>query len=672
MVFHQIKLFSMKWLRRSLAFLLVDLLIMVLTLALASWQINSTFLRSSYYSEVLDQSDVYSFLLTDVPASAVSELRASDSGSGTLGIKPLEALGIGPQEVVSSINAALPASWVQGVVEHVINQLGGYMTGERDQFLVTIRFDDRVDALSAEFKRLILRSNTYDVIFDQFVAPQLADTVASGLPSGLDITERDILAAVANIAPKEWVEPQFVAAVDEVTPYLAGKADSFEVVVPLDGRVEIALQEVKALLRSSGAYESLYDQLIDPLVYESLGGGLQLPYGIQLDDREIATALRQVAPPEWIQAQAEQIIDDATPFLIGKTDTFSTIVSLTEIKVNAVVVLEDSVARELTDLVASLPDCRDTSLQQILAAGLQGTVECLPQNSTVQRLTDILAERIADFVSASIVNAIPESIVFTEQDLYDTLSLAGVPEGSGVIDSVRARVRNGWRYTDEDFALHLGELAFNEVDGQKASDSVDRIRSLMLDGWTFDDADFAEYVNSEYPSVVPTLDSLRTYLKLARTFGFLIFLPVVLLVVSIAYVGGRGWSGRFTWAFGSLAAASLVILVMFGIVYGLIVGSMLDNIRDRLLADALGAESFGATKFIITNKLIEIIESVYDDFSSGIINRALMILAISIFGLIVTLGWDYIAPLTRRLPRGWDLDSMRRRAVRLSKIRSLR
>ena len=651
----------MKWLRRSLAFLMVDLLIILLTLALATWQINSTLLRSSYYSEILDRSEAYSFLLTDVPTSALNELQPPDSGGGSLGAGPLELLGIGPEDLVSAINATLPVPWVQQAVEHVISELGGYMTGERDQFLVTVRFGDRVDVLSTEFKSLILRSNAYDLIFDRFVSPLVAETVVGSMPVELDLTEQQVLASVQRITPRDWVEPQFVSAVDIVMPYLTGKTEGFEVVIPLDGRVEVGLQEVKGLLRTSGAYESLYDRLIGPLVYESLGGSIRLPYGILLDDQEIAAALREVAPPEWIQGTAEQIIDDSAPFLMGKSDSFNTTVSLTDIKAKAVLVLEDTVSRELTEIVDSLPNCQNISLQQILASGLQGSIECLPTDSSVRELTRILGDRIASAVSSSIVAVIPESIVFTEQDLYDTLSLAGVQDGSTAVDSIRARVRDGWTYTDEDFVLDLGELVFSEVDGRKALSSINRIRALMSEGWTFSDADFLAYVDSEYPSVAPTLDSVRINLKRSRSLGFLLFAPVVLLIIAIAFVGGRGWSGRFAWAFGSLAGASLVILVMFGIFYGVIVGRVGVNVPHQVLAEAIGGGSFGATRSLIANKLVEMIELVYNDFATGIVNRALPMLALGIFGLVVTLGWDYIAPSLRRFSRGLDLDRIRRR-----------
>lgn len=640
---------------------MVDALVVLFMLALAIWQLNSTVLRSAYYSEILERSDAYNFLLADLATTAIGELISSNSGGISIADKPLESLGIAPEQVVSSLNVALPVPWVQGVSEHAIDQLGGYLTGERDEFVVAIRFDDRVEALSTEFKGIVLQSNAYDLIFDEFVAPTIMNTVERGMPVELDLTGDQVLASVSRIAPRDWVEPQFVAAVDEITPYLVGKADGFEIVIPLDSRVEIGLHEMKGLLRASGAYESLYDQIIDPLVYQSLGGSIQLPYGILLDDKDISSALRDVAPPEWMQERSEQIIDDATPFLVGRVDSFSSVVPLSDLKTRAVEVLKEAVSRELSDIVASLPDCENIALQQILSSGLRGSIECLPQDSTAQSLTKILADRISGVVSASIVQAIPESIVFTQEDLYEILSFAGVQNGSSIVDSVRSRARRGWTYTEEDFVINLGELAFQEVDGQIASQIVGQVQSMMSDGWTFDESDFNAYVASNYPEVKRGIDKARSYLKLARLLGFLAFVPVVLLVVGIAFVGGRDWSGRFTWAFGALIAASLVTLVMFGVLYEVIVGGLLEELQGQLVGEAARSSSFPASKVMIADKLIEVVQTLYNDFSGGMINRSLVILAVSIFGLIATISWDSIVDAYARFPRSRFLDRIRRR-----------
>ena len=130
-------------------------------------------------------------------------------------------------------------------------------------------------------------------------------------------------------------------------------------------------------------------------------------------------------------------------------------VPLSDIKTRAVEELEEAVSRELNDVVAALPDCKNISLQKILSSGLQGRIECLPQDSTVQNFTDILTDRVAGVVRASIVQAIPDSIVFTLDDLYETLSYAGVQNGSNIVDSVRSRVREDWVYTDEDMVINL-------------------------------------------------------------------------------------------------------------------------------------------------------------------------------------------------------------------------
>ena len=99
----------MRWLRWSLAFLMVDLLVVLFMLALVIWQLNSTVLRSTYYSELLERSDAYNFLLVDLPTVAIGEFSASNSGEAALMDRPLESLGIAPEQVVCP--STLSTSW---------------------------------------------------------------------------------------------------------------------------------------------------------------------------------------------------------------------------------------------------------------------------------------------------------------------------------------------------------------------------------------------------------------------------------------------------------------------------------------------------------------------------------------------------------------------------------
>ena len=68
----------------------------------------------------------------------------------------------------------------------------------------------------------------------------------------------------------------------------------------------------------------MYAELIEPAVRDSVGAGVSLPYGVEITEDELVGLLRQAAPPEWVDMQAETLIYDVAAYATGGTDGFST------------------------------------------------------------------------------------------------------------------------------------------------------------------------------------------------------------------------------------------------------------------------------------------------------------------------------------------------------------
>ena len=73
--------------------------------------------------------------------SALDEARELDAEDlpEQLDENPLVTVGLSTEEIVSSINRAIPPEYLQDIVEQVIEEVGRYVTGERDEFTVTIQ-----------------------------------------------------------------------------------------------------------------------------------------------------------------------------------------------------------------------------------------------------------------------------------------------------------------------------------------------------------------------------------------------------------------------------------------------------------------------------------------------------------------------------------------------------
>ena len=324
----------MIWVRRGLTVPLGVILFVLMLGALIILQVSQTFMNPGFYIERLRKENIYEFILDDLATVALDDARELDPKriAKDLDENPLVTSGLSTEEIVSSVNRAIPPAWVQAQVEQVLNQAGRYITGESDGFLITIQAGDQVTAVVSEAKTLARKADAYNIVFEEIVAPAVQDATSEDLPLGLDISDERLVDSVRKVASPDWMRAQVEAAIDEVTPYIIGEEDSFAIRVELADRVDMALEETKALLRESNAYDLLYDEVIEPAITDNIGEAVDLPFGISVTPQEVVDALRRVAPPEWVQEQAEAVIDEAGPYLVGREDSLRVSISIADNK----------------------------------------------------------------------------------------------------------------------------------------------------------------------------------------------------------------------------------------------------------------------------------------------------------------------------------------------------
>ena len=372
----------MIWLGRLIT-IPVGIVFFVLLLAtLLILRVNDTFLDPGYYPEQLREADVYNFALVDLLTVAIDEERERERRDRDerelAGLEPGEqgrnlldgfllSSGLTTDQIVSSVNRAIPPEWVQSLVEQPFDQLGKYVTGEQDDFEYTLIAGERAGILVDELLSLLRKADAYNLVYDELVIPEV-EKAADGveLPLGVDVPAERIVAAAQKIAPADWVQAQVETVVDEVKPYFLGQRDTFSISLDIDDRITIALDEIKSLLRDVDAYDLLYDEVVEPQIVGFIGESIELPLGVSITRDEVLDALRRVAPVSWVQQQVEEVIDEAGPYLAGQRDTFQVDVSLVDNKREAREVIAELVDQRLDDLVGGLRRC--TSLAEAQAA----------------------------------------------------------------------------------------------------------------------------------------------------------------------------------------------------------------------------------------------------------------------------------------------------------------
>lgn len=627
------------------------LLFILLLVTLLSIQARPTLLNASYYSKVVAEANLYDFLLTDVTSSAVDEARGlnGDYFPGSATQNPLVSLGFSPEAVTSTVNNSFPPLWLRSNSEIVLEQIVGYVVGQHDEFNFTIQTGEQVEVFASEFKILLGESETYDVILNGWLVPSVARLIVGLLPVDLNITNEHAEAYVVGVIPKEWFVPQVEAAIDELTPYLIGRNDTFKVIVPLDERADIALQEIKVLLRDSDSYESLYVQLVEPQVDNSFGDSIQLPYGIVVTKDEVLAGMREVTPPSWIQVQTEQIIDDSTPYFKGEVNSFESELFLVDNKLAALQIIGETANRKLNENLRALPPCASgRSLTEIISLGSRGTIDCLPANTPITLVAGLISNQVTQAVEERIGNVIPDSIVFTQDDLQKTLTQAGLENGADILQALRSNISTGIVYTEDDLTQDIGVL-LDDAEGEDTLDSLNGLRTFLAEGWTYTDADFRkDLFELDGGETLQQIDSVRPIFKRIRLLAWILVLPIIFVISGIGYLGGYDLRTRVGWASGSLIAASVFVFLFMLTLYGFLVEPRLNGVTTSLTSAIAGGESFTITRSLLAEKITEIIQTISDDFGAGVANKSLITLFLGIVGLGVSLSWEYIAPLLRR------------------------
>ena len=180
----------MIWLNRVLSIPLGVGFLVLLLLTLVMLQVSDTFLDPDYYTERLSEANIYEFALNDLLASAIDERRVWEAeelarreqpdaaGTGqSVTSTPLISSGLTTAEIVASVNRAVPPDWVQELAEQSFDEIGRYLMGERDEFVVTVRAGQQVPILVDEIKSLLRKADAYNLLYDREVIPAIESSL---------------------------------------------------------------------------------------------------------------------------------------------------------------------------------------------------------------------------------------------------------------------------------------------------------------------------------------------------------------------------------------------------------------------------------------------------------------------------------------------------------------
>ena len=161
--------------------------------------------------------------------------------------------------------------------------------------------------------------------------------------------------------------------------------------------------------------------------------------------------------------------------------------------------------------------------------------------------------------------------------------------------------------------------------------------------------DVAE-VDVEEGKTLRNFDRFRSRIDLARDLRLLVFIPLFLSLVSIGFMGGRGWYGRIAWAGGYLVVTAGIILIVSGPIYDRYAGDAIDKGREEALEEIQDSDSnFKGTVRLAAEKGFEVVTNIGDEFSDGVARLSGILALVGLVGLGGSLA---VPPILKRYKGG--------------------
>jgi hypothetical protein len=435
------------------------------------------------------------------------------------------------------------------------------------------------------------------------------------------------------VASREWVLGLVEQALDEVTAYVAGDKETFQINVQLGDRTDTALAEIGALLKKANFSELVFDQVVDPMLEGSIAAFTELPFGVTITEEEVRLALRELVPPSWLEEQVLGVIDEAGPYLTGQEDTFQAVIPLSERKGVALNVIEELANAKLQQLVAEIPECGEGLLPLLgVVPSLNELPQCVPPGIQVETLIDSLDIDVTESVREMIGSQIPDQIAYTEADLRRSLTDTDDADTTSPLDKMREVLSEGFTYTDAD----LREDLMSSQDGDSV-ELLDDVRAALSEGFTYTDVDLRQdLTDADDAAILDNLDDFRAQLGRARDLRFLVYVVWGLLLLIIGALAGRRWVSRFAWAAFTLGVSAALVFVASGPVYTSLGQSEIDDLRVEVLEDLEG------TQLMAAEKGLDVLQAVADDFLSGIESSSLTLLIIALVVLGISMVWPLL------------------------------
>lgn len=545
--------------RKQLAIVLAPLFLILFLVAVTLNQVVDTVTDPDVVIGMMNDAEAYDYVYDNIIANLVHDTVEKgievNSGLGesaapnTLRFDDPDAAA---DTITGLIEALVPREFVQEKFEQGLSSVVPYLRGDADEFTIDLEVQQRVLAVPAIARDAVRDLSLTERVIDDLLIPQVAEFSTDVFDGalGISFTRQENEDNARLIFAPEWLERQLFGAIDEITPYFAGEADSFKVVLRFDDRLVIIGQILKDKLGSQNTlYNLVFAQVIDPLIQQTVAQSTSVGFGISLTEQEVTDAFEVIAPRNWVREQGDGVIDALIDYLVGTTNDLNYAVDLEDRKTAATFELQALARRKLETALSAIPACvspadavgatRDLAARQLprCLAGGQVTV-----NLALSTFGPIMDAQVGSFVGSQVPSLVSYSLSDFESQVGGEFD---------IVTDLRERVMEGVSFTEQDLIDALAD----ENSPESRADAEEMLQ-ILADGVRITEKNIEDNLA---PAALKQFNQIRDYLNLGLKLRWLVWILVLLPLIGIAFLGGRDWAGRLKWAGGVAAVCALIV-----------------------------------------------------------------------------------------------------------------
>ncbi|MCH7656579.1 MAG: hypothetical protein IIC95_11470, partial [Chloroflexi bacterium] len=243
--------------------------------------------------DLLRDARIHAYLLDEVVRPTLDREQASFQAG--LPFNP----GLTTDEILDGVRDVVPEDWLKERIEDVLDQVVPYMIGREESFSINIPLQQRADAgivVVGGWLNKSLDGGAYDYLLEEQIAPIISEFLGSAvaLPYGVTVTNEEIVEAISQVLPPEWVQERVSEAIDAFGPYLTGRTDGFVLSIPLEDRAALAAEVLVDAVDAK--FEAVYTALPICTIEQLFGLDLSL------------AALPECRPPLVTYAQLKTLV----------------------------------------------------------------------------------------------------------------------------------------------------------------------------------------------------------------------------------------------------------------------------------------------------------------------------------------------------------------------------